>query len=53
MTDTRQKLREILGTFDRPQKAFVQSFGCQLNFCDGEKYKGILADLGYILLDSP
>jgi len=28
-------------------KAFVQSFGCQLNVSDGEKLKGLLGDMGY------
>ncbi len=48
-----QELRAILETFDHPPKALVKSFGCQLNFCDGEKYKGVLSDLGYVLTDSP
>ena len=48
-----QKIHAVLQGFSHTPKAFVQSFGCQLNFCDGEKYKGILADLGYTLMDSP
>lgn len=48
-----QKMHTILCGFSHTPKAFVQSFGCQLNFCDGEKYKGILADLGYTLTNTP
>lgn len=33
---------------ERPvQKAYVRSFGCQLNVSDGEKIKGLLAQMGY------
>ena len=57
MTDsgaqTREGIRAVLETFTHTPKAHVQSFGCQLNFCDGEKYKGILQDLGYELSDTP
>ena len=57
MTDsgaqTREGIRAVLETFCHTPKAHVQSFGCQLNFCDGEKYKGILQDLGYELTDTP
>ena len=57
MTDqgaqVREGIRAVLETFTHTPKAHVQSFGCQLNFCDGEKYKGILQDLGYELTDSP
>ena len=57
MSDSRAQIREeiraVLETFPHSPKAHVQSFGCQLNFCDGEKYKGILQDLGYELTDTP
>ncbi|MBQ5338921.1 MAG: tRNA (N6-isopentenyl adenosine(37)-C2)-methylthiotransferase MiaB, partial [Oscillospiraceae bacterium] len=57
MTDhgaqTAAGIRSVLETFSHTPKAHVQSFGCQLNFCDGEKYKGILQDLGYELTDTP
>ena len=49
----REEIRAVLETFPHSPKAHVQSFGCQLNFCDGEKYKGILQDLGYELTDTP
>lgn len=49
----REGIRAVLETFPHPPKAHVQSFGCQLNFCDGEKYQGILQDLGYELTDTP
>ncbi len=49
----REAIRTVLNSFPHSPKAHVQSFGCQLNFCDGEKYKGILHDLGYELTDTP
>ncbi|MBQ8687019.1 MAG: tRNA (N6-isopentenyl adenosine(37)-C2)-methylthiotransferase MiaB [Ruminococcus sp.] len=33
-------------------KAYVHSFGCQLNVSDGEKMKGILASLGFTFTES-
>ena len=49
----KQAIRALLQRFDHTPRAHVQSFGCQLNVCDGEKYKGVLADLGYQLTDTP
>ena len=49
----REGIRAVLEAFPHTPRAHVQSFGCQLNFCDGEKYKGILHDLGYELTDTP
>ncbi len=49
----RRKIRSYLEAMPHTPKACVQSFGCQLNFCDGEKYKGVLQDLGYQLTDIP
>ena len=49
----REGIRAVLETFPHIPRAHVQSFGCQLNFCDGEKYKGILQDLGFELTDQP
>ena len=51
--NTAEAIRAVLADFPHPPRALVQSFGCQLNFCDGEKYKGILADLGYELTEDP
>lgn len=50
---TADALRAVLADFPHIPRAAVQSFGCQLNFCDGEKYKGILRDLGYELTEDP
>ncbi len=50
---TREAIRAVLETFPHCPKAAVLSFGCQLNFCDGEKYKGILQDLGFSLTEEP
>ena len=50
---TAEAIRAVLAEFPHTPRALVQSFGCQLNFCDGEKYKGILRSLGYELTDEP
>ena len=40
------EIKAILG--NKPvQKAYVRSFGCQLNVSDGEKIKGLLKEIGY------
>jgi len=33
--------------------AFVRSYGCQQNFCDGEKLGGMLDAAGYKIIDDP
>ncbi len=38
-------IMNILG--NRKHKAYVRSFGCQLNVSDGEKIKGLLKKMGY------
>lgn len=37
----------------RTPKAFVRTYGCQQNVADGEKIKGILAQMGFSFLDGP
>lgn len=32
---------------EQPKKAYVRSFGCQLNISDGEKIKGLLKGMGF------
>lgn len=49
-TDIISKIKNILG--NTPHKAFVRSFGCQLNVSDGEKIKGVLKELGYTFTSS-
>lgn len=39
------EIRKLLG--GRKPLALVRSFGCQLNVSDGEKIKGLLAEIGY------
>ena len=46
------KVKEIITSKDRQYMAYVHSFGCQLNFSDGEKIKGLLAQMGYGLTNS-
>lgn len=44
-----QDIIRILGNGKR--KAYVRSFGCQLNVSDGEKIKGVLKEVGYSFTD--
>lgn len=38
-------------TANAPKKAYVRSFGCQLNVSDGEKIKGLLKSMGCVLIE--
>lgn len=49
--DYRKKLKEIF--YGNNKKAYVHSFGCQLNVSDGEKIKGILKEIGFSFTDNP
>ncbi len=42
-----EKVRELNAQRDQPPVAHVHSFGCQQNVSDGEKIKGMLAEMGY------
>ena len=42
-----RKVRELNCAREQPPVAHVHSFGCQQNVSDGEKIKGMLADMGY------
>ena len=47
MKDNTAAISEIKGILgDIPRKAYVRSFGCQLNVSDGEKIKGLLKKMG-------
>lgn len=39
--------------YDHPPLAFLHSFGCQQNQSDGEKLRGMLAQIGYGFTDAP
>lgn len=41
----------VARVYDTPPLAFVHSYGCQQNVSDGERIKGVLADIGYGLCD--
>ncbi len=43
------EVRRIIGQ----KKAYVRTFGCQLNENDGEKLKGLLSDMGYSITEEP
>lgn len=55
--DSRQeyadRTRKLLAErYDHPPAAYVHTYGCQQNVSDGEKIKGLLAELGYGFVDS-
>lgn len=39
--------------YESAPKAFVHTYGCQGNVADGEKLKGMLAEMGYDFTDTP
>ncbi|MDL2214136.1 tRNA (N6-isopentenyl adenosine(37)-C2)-methylthiotransferase MiaB [Clostridia bacterium OttesenSCG-928-O13] len=43
----------IAAHYSHTPRAFVRSFGCQQNVNDSERLKGVLLDLGYLLVSSP
>lgn len=47
----KEKLKQIFS--GKNIKAYVHSFGCQLNVSDGEKIKGILKETGCLFTDKP
>ena len=47
----KEKLKQIIS--GKNIKAYVHSFGCQLNVSDGEKIKGILKETGCSFTDKP
>ncbi len=49
-----RKIREALAhRYTSPPLALVHSYGCQQNAADGEKLKGLLAQMGYGFTDIP
>jgi tRNA-2-methylthio-N6-dimethylallyladenosine synthase len=36
-----------------PKRAYVETYGCQMNVSDGELMEGILAGRGYVIVDRP
>lgn len=48
-----QKVKDIIISKDNQPMAYVHTFGCQLNFAEGEKIKGLLTQMGYQLTDAP
>ena len=48
-----QKVREINQKLETPPTAHVRTFGCQQNMSDGEKLKGMLAEMGYGIVGQP
>lgn len=50
----REKVRALLcRRYDHPPLAHLHSYGCQQNMSDGEKLRGLLAEMGYGFTDSP
>lgn len=49
-----EAVRSIIeAKYSEPPKAFVHTYGCQGNVADGERLKGMLADMGYELVEEP
>lgn len=48
-----QKVKDIISNSSNQYMAYVHTFGCQLNFSEGEKIKGLLAQMGYGLTNVP
>ena len=48
-----QKVKDIISNSGNQYMAYVHTFGCQLNFSEGEKIKGLLAQMGYGLTNVP
>ncbi len=46
--------QQLQSYFKQPQPhAYVHSFGCRLNVSDGERIRGLLEQMGYVLTDRP
>ncbi len=43
----------VAAAYETPPLAYVRSYGCQQNFNDGEKLRGVLLDIGYGITDTP
>lgn len=43
----------LAGHYGKTPAAYVRSFGCQQSVNDGERIKGVLADVGFTLCESP
>ncbi len=43
----------VAAAYDAPPMAYVRSYGCQQNFNDGEKLRGVLQDIGFGIADAP
>lgn len=48
----KQAAELVSSWYESPPLAYVHSFGCQQNVNDGEKIKGVLADIGYGMCES-
>ncbi len=44
-------MKERVGS--RAPAAFVRTYGCQQNVADGERVKGILTEMGFVLVEGP
>lgn len=45
------KVRELVLSMQKPLKAHIKSYGCQLNFCDGDKLKRLASEMGFELCE--
>ena len=47
-----ERVQKIVAVSYPCAKAYVHSFGCQLNVSDGEKIKGLLQSMGFSLTET-
>jgi tRNA-N(6)-(isopentenyl)adenosine-37 thiotransferase enzyme MiaB len=52
-THNAQAAEQIARLYETPPLAYVHSYGCQQNVSDGERIRGVLADIGYGLCTKP
>lgn len=46
-----EKVRQRVISLNRTSYAYVHSYGCQLNFSDSEKLRGMLCSMGYVMTE--
>ena len=49
----KEYIKKVRGILKNKALAFVETYGCQQNFSDSERIKGMLFDMGFDFCDSP
>ncbi len=53
MTQSEQKMEGKGGSISAGRRAYVETYGCQMNVSDGELMEGVLASAGYRIVSAP